>query len=101
MSLNARRTPEEVQPYHAAVPFKPGDLLLLCSDGLWGPIQEAVLQAVAMELPPQAAADKLTSIANAQGGPDNISAVIVRRAGEHHMAAEASLADDTNPGLAQ
>jgi protein phosphatase len=56
-----------------------GSMLLLCSDGLWGlvpddRIQEMIRQAAS----PQAACEALVAAANAAGGPDNITAVLVR-----------------------
>ena len=57
-----------------------GDLLLLCSDGLYGPLDDdgiaRVLAARVGDL--DAAASALIDAANAAGGPDNITAVLVR-----------------------
>lgn len=57
---------------------QPGDRLLLCSDGLTSMIDDAAiketLQAVA---DPQAAADQLVDLANAAGGEDNITVVVI------------------------
>jgi serine/threonine protein phosphatase PrpC len=74
MSLTARR--ESVEPYLTKMPFGEEDILLLCSDGLWGPVPEAIIQAVVLEQPPQEAAQKLVDLANANQGPDNISVII-------------------------
>lgn len=82
MSLAAHRPPEKVQPYVAQVPFPKGSLVLLCSDGLWGSVQDHLIRLVALEYPPQEAAEKLVEFANAAGGPDNISVLIARRKGE-------------------
>jgi len=58
--------------------LKEGDTLLLCTDGLSGQVsQQAIVQSVLSMPPPQAAAD-LVSQANAQGGRDNVSLVIVQ-----------------------
>ncbi len=56
---------------------KPGDRFLLCSDGLSGVLEDAVLQEVLESLPPAEAAERLVKLANEWGGPDNISAVIL------------------------
>lgn len=56
-----------------------GDLFLLCSDGLCGVVDDASLKellASVTEL--DAGAAKLIEAANDRGGPDNISAVLVR-----------------------
>jgi protein phosphatase len=59
-------------------PLQPGDTFLLCSDGLSGPVSDRELGAVAMALPPGEACRFLIQLANMQGGPDNITCLIVR-----------------------
>lgn len=57
----------------------PGAALLICSDGLWGYVSDADILAIIREAPSlQSACDKLIDAANAAGGPDNITAVMVR-----------------------
>ncbi|MCU0492150.1 MAG: protein phosphatase 2C domain-containing protein [Chloroflexaceae bacterium] len=52
--------------------------LLLCSDGLWGMLQEDEMAQVLLNNPvPLAACHELIARANAAGGDDNISAVVV------------------------
>jgi serine/threonine protein phosphatase PrpC len=52
--------------------------LLICSDGLWGLVEERELFEVAMNTAdPQQACDKLIALANAQGGTDNITAIML------------------------
>lgn len=77
MAINASRP--VVMPVLNEVDFESNDVLLLCSDGLWGVVNEAFLWAAANEFEPQAAADKLAAFANSGGGPDNISVLIARR----------------------
>ena len=55
-----------------------GDALLLCSDGLHGVVSAADIVAVMRRHTAQDACDRLTSMANRLGGPDNISVVIAR-----------------------
>jgi PPM family protein phosphatase len=74
MSITAQR--DGVEPFTGVFHWRRGDALLLCSDGLWGPVTDAQIQAVVMEYPPQQAADKLVELANANQGPDNISVII-------------------------
>lgn len=74
MSVTSSR--EDVEPHTGQVDYESGDYLLLCSDGLWGTVSENQLQDVVLELDPQAAADKLVSMANMNQGPDNISVII-------------------------
>jgi protein phosphatase len=82
MSLAAHRPQETVKPFITQVPFPPGSLVLLCSDGLWGTVQDHLIRLTALEYSPQKAAQKLVDFANTSGGPDNISVLIARRKGE-------------------
>ncbi len=59
-------------------PLQPGDTFVLCSDGLSGPVSDREIGAVAMALPPSEACRFLIQLANMQGGPDNITCVVVR-----------------------
>jgi len=55
-----------------------GGRLLLCSDGLWGMLNdEKILAIVRKSTTPQTACDQLIEAANAAGGRDNITAIIV------------------------
>jgi protein phosphatase len=56
----------------------PGDVLLLCSDGLSGPVPAAAIRVALTHADPQAAAERLIQEARKAGGPDNITAVVVR-----------------------
>jgi protein phosphatase len=95
-AISARRP--GIKPFVARINLEPDDTVLLCTDGLWGVVADAVVQAVAVELAPQPAAEKLIALANTSQAPDNVSVVIARR-----MTARAqSMTDDedkTNPGL--
>ena len=63
-----------------AHPMAPGDTLLLCSDGLSGMVLDADLgKIVAANPDPKKAADLLIAEANAHGGEDNITVLIVKR----------------------
>jgi protein phosphatase len=61
-----------------AFDVRPGDVYLLASDGLWSVVGAEVLAARLRQLAPQAAADALIQDANAGGGPDNATAIVVR-----------------------
>lgn len=76
MSLNAQR--QDVETFSGAFDWNPGDALVLCSDGLWGPVLEEQIQSTVLELHPQQAADRLVQQANANRGPDNISVIVAR-----------------------
>ncbi len=62
---------------HAAVP---GDVFLLCTDGLCGELSEASIEAamVAMGDDLQAGASALVRLANDAGGRDNVTVVLVQ-----------------------
>ena len=76
MSISAQR--EQVEPFTGVFSWQPGDHLVLCSDGLWGPVTEPQIQAVVLEYRPRLAAQKLVDLANNNQGPDNISVIIAR-----------------------
>ncbi len=82
---------EEVEVSGVEVAFAVDDALLLCSDGLSNLVAEAKMAEVVRALPPQAAAERLVALANAAGGADNITVVIVRRAMNGSAAAPALL----------
>ncbi len=55
-----------------------GGYLLICSDGLWGEVPESELSsAVAQHHEPNQACEEMVRAANAAGGPDNITALLV------------------------
>ncbi|HEX9413869.1 MAG TPA: hypothetical protein VF916_10240, partial [Ktedonobacterales bacterium] len=55
-----------------------GDHILLCSDGLHGYVAADEIQRVILEQDPESGVRQLVDLANANGGPDNITAVVVR-----------------------
>jgi PPM family protein phosphatase len=64
-------------PYNAA----PGDVFMLCSDGLSGPVSDEELGAILQCMSPEEAAETLVDLANLRGGPDNISVIVAQVAG--------------------
>jgi serine/threonine protein phosphatase Stp1 len=60
--------------------LEPGDILLLCSDGLTHVVADTDIAAVLHEYPLMAAADRLIECALDQGARDNVSAVIIEYA---------------------
>lgn len=59
--------------------------LLICSDGLWNMVSEADLHQIIFNTPnPEIACQKLVAAANQAGGPDNITAILVRLPENEH-----------------
>lgn len=76
-SLGAGRKRVEVDIFH--ISLEPGDVLLLCCDGLWEMVRRPELeQALKTNNSPQSICDRLIELANANGGEDNISAIVVQ-----------------------
>jgi len=60
------------------VRLEPGDLILLCSDGLWGQVDLHELRDVVQSETPELACTTLVERARERGGPDNITVVVAR-----------------------
>jgi serine/threonine protein phosphatase PrpC len=59
-------------------PVPHGGYVLLCSDGLWGVIGDEAIQRIIHKAPsPQLACEEMVRAANAAGGPDNITALLI------------------------
>ena len=70
---------EEVEPTVLVEPLEAGDLYLVCSDGLWGSVADPKMNGILCATPDiDAACQLLIDAANEAGGPDNITAVLVR-----------------------
>ncbi|MBV9257406.1 MAG: serine/threonine-protein phosphatase [Ktedonobacteraceae bacterium] len=75
-SLGAGHKNIEVDIFHETL--HAGDSLLLCSDGLWEMVrQQDLLNVLSEQSSPQKICDTLIDMANANGGEDNITAVVV------------------------
>lgn len=59
-------------------PVQEGDTLVLCSDGLSGLISDEELMRIVERAVPQESVYHLVERANENGGPDNITAIVVR-----------------------
>jgi protein phosphatase len=60
------------------LPLEVGDTFLLCSDGLSGQVKDEELGALLGALAPNEAVRALVDVSNLRGGPDNITAIVVR-----------------------
>jgi protein phosphatase len=64
------------------VPFPQSGYLMICSDGLWGVVNEKDLFRLIVEAPNlQRACQSLVEAANAAGGPDNITVTLTQMIG--------------------
>jgi protein phosphatase len=59
-------------------PVLPGDVYVLCSDGLTGHVADSEIGTIARELPPGEACRLLVHLANLRGGSDNITVLVAR-----------------------
>ncbi len=59
--------------------LEPGDEILLCSDGLSGPVSEpAIAATLSRDTPLNLQVEQLITQAKANGGPDNVTVVLLR-----------------------
>jgi protein phosphatase len=70
--------PQVAVDVEGPLPVMPGDVFLLCSDGLSGLLSDTEIGMIAGALPPDEACRLLVNLANLRGGPDNISVIIVQ-----------------------
>ncbi len=67
------------KPDIKSLPFPHPGYMLLCSDGLWGVVPENdIVRIVNSSESPIMACYDLVSLANSNGGPDNISVILVK-----------------------
>jgi PPM family protein phosphatase len=59
-------------------PVQEGDTLILCTDGLWEMMEDEELRAIVEHSDPEESAQRLINRANEAGGPDNVTAIVVR-----------------------
>ena len=78
------------EPEIIARTLRANERLLLCSDGLPLHLSDAdIARAVSDAVTPQAACDRLIELANARGGRDNLSAVVIAAAPTHDATSPA------------
>ena len=70
----------EINPQTPAEPMalEHGDVLALCTDGLWSVVGETELAGIATANPPAMACAKLIQVALQRGGPDNVTVLVLR-----------------------
>jgi protein phosphatase len=58
-----------------------GDVLVLCTDGLWGPVHEDEIRQAVTRQSASSACAELVKLARERGGPDNITVQVLRLSG--------------------
>jgi len=71
---------EDLYPDYSPEPLitRTGDVLLLCTDGLWGQVSNDEIQNILSSKSAAAACNTLAQLAKDRGGPDNITLQIMR-----------------------
>lgn len=70
---------DEIDVDSLTIELLPDDVLLLCSDGLTGVVDDATIAGhINRPDPPQEVLHRLVAAANDAGGPDNITAILLR-----------------------
>jgi serine/threonine protein phosphatase PrpC len=75
--------------------WEPGDMLVLCSDGLTKHVEDDEISSIISQEPLQQAAKMLVSLANERGGEDNISVAIVQYPSEKDASQKQTGSADT------
>ena len=76
--LQALGTSDRVEVDLTHADIRPGDLLMLCSDGLSGMLKKDGLEAILLgDTDPEVLCTKLIAGANAAGGSDNITVIVM------------------------
>lgn len=92
--LQALGASAEIKPLIGAhgVPLQPGDVWILCSDGVYNMVSDREIAEVAARLPPQEACDTLIEAALEAGGADNASlgifSIVAAEAGKRAVEPE-------------
>lgn len=69
---------DQVQVDVVTADRQPGDRILVCSDGLHGQVEDAAIAAVLGDgSDPGTTADRLVVLANAAGGDDNVTVIVI------------------------
>lgn len=70
---------ERVEIDFSEFPFREGETLLLCTDGLTNYVEEDAIARILSSGPPEETARLLVEAANRNGGGDNVTAVVIQK----------------------
>jgi protein phosphatase len=73
------------------VPLEHGDVLVLCTDGLWSVVKDEELRQSIISHAPQEACRDLVDLASRRGAPDNITVQLLRFTGNGARSATTAL----------
>jgi serine/threonine protein phosphatase PrpC len=59
-------------------PLRRDDVILICTDGLWGQVRDAEILNIVENKSAEQAGRELIELARERGGPDNITVEILR-----------------------
>jgi protein phosphatase len=71
-------TKPDVDVYLTSAQLHAGDTLVLCTDGLHTLVSEQEMRDIVEHYTPEESAKRLIALANENGGPDNITAIVVQ-----------------------
>lgn len=94
-------TGRAVEPHLEMLEAKPGDRVLLCSDGLSDPVTFETIQVALGDGTPEVAAQRLIELALRSGGPDNVTVVVadvVERAADQTLPVKPAMVGALAPG---
>ena len=69
---------EDTEPFIRSVALKENETFLFCSDGVTDVVTDDIIKGIVNGNTPQKACEQLVAAANNAGGPDNITAVVVK-----------------------
>jgi len=78
MLTRAMGVEDTVAPSVLELQAWPGDIIIIASDGLTNMVDQDEIKKVLLAEPPQSACRTLVDLANARGGDDNITIIILK-----------------------
>ena len=76
--IRALGSPEPPRADIRVIPYLAGDIIVVCSDGLPSEVADATMETILLTAPgPREAVDALVAAARANGGRDNITAIVI------------------------
>jgi protein phosphatase len=80
-----------------SVDLRPENQLLLCSDGLWGELDDQTISSVLASARPEESVRRLVELANEAGGHDNVTVAVLALPASEGPSAQANRTPDPRP----